>query len=191
MSKQLSEQQVKLIKLSVPVLKEHGLTITKQFYADLFQAHPELLNMFNHANQKQDKQQQALANTLYAAAANIENLGELLPVVKQIAHKHRSLQVKPEHYPIVGKHLIEAIKKVLGPAATDELLDAWATAYGIIADVFISVEEELYKEASENRWEGFRRFIVQRKEQETEAVMSFYLVPEDGKILLHSSRGNM
>lgn len=183
MSKQLSEQQVELIKSSVPVLAEHGLTITKQFYADLFEAHPELLNLFNHANQKQDKQQQALANTLYAAAANIENLGELLPVVKQIAHKHRSLQVKPKHYPIVGEHLLGAIKKVIGSSATNELLDAWANAYDLIAEVFISVEAELYKDASESGWEGFRRFIVQRKEQETKEVVSFYLVPEDEKSL--------
>ena len=39
----------------------------------------------------------ALANTVYAAART--SIGEtLLPVVKQIAHKHRSIGVKAEHY---------------------------------------------------------------------------------------------
>ncbi|BBP88128.1 hypothetical protein BsIDN1_17460 [Bacillus safensis] len=39
-------------------------------------------------------------------------LEELLPAVKQIAHKHVSVMVKKEQYPIVGYHLIEAMKKM-------------------------------------------------------------------------------
>lgn len=187
MSQSLTPNQIEMIKASVPVLAEHGTTITKYFYSNLFKAHPELLNMFNHSNQKQSKQQQALANTLYAAAAHIENLGSLLPVVRQIAQKHRSLQVKPEHYPIVGHHLIGAIKETLGEAATDELLEAWAVAYGIIADIFIAVEAEMYQEAQlmAGGWQGYRRFIVQKKHPETDLVTSFYLVPEDQKEIPH------
>ncbi|MDQ0207322.1 NO-inducible flavohemoprotein [Alkalicoccobacillus murimartini] len=185
MSNSLSSNQIELIKASVPVLAEHGTTITKCFYANLFKAHPELLNMFNQSNQKQSKQQQALANTLYAAAANIENLQSLLPVVRQIAQKHRSLQVKPEHYPIVGHHLLHAIKETLGDAATDELLKAWEVAYGIIADIFMSVEKEMYLEAQSAKggWEGYRRFIVKKKQKESDVVTSFYLVPEDDQTL--------
>ena len=33
-----------------------------------------------------------------------------------IAHKHRSLGILPEHYPIVGENLLKAIKEVLGDA---------------------------------------------------------------------------
>lgn len=80
MAKALTKEQMDCIKSSAPVLAEYGTTITKCFYSNLFNAHPELLNLFNHSNQKQTKQQQALANTLYAAAANIEQLESLLPV---------------------------------------------------------------------------------------------------------------
>ena len=85
----------------------------------MFETHPQLLNIFNQANQQKGRQQTALANTVYAAAQYIDQLEVLLPAVKQIAHKHRSLVVKPEHYPIVGEHLLKAIKEVLGDAATD------------------------------------------------------------------------
>jgi hypothetical protein len=61
----------------------------------------------------------------------------ILPVVKGIGHKHRSLGVKPEPYPIAGKNLLAAIKEVLGDAATDEIIGAWGQAYGVIADAFI------------------------------------------------------
>src|SRR5690625_7067899 len=103
----------------------------------MFNNHPELLNIFNEVNQKRGKQQQALANMVYEAAKNIDQLEVLLDEVKLIAEKHRGLQIKPEHYPIVGKYLLLAIKEVLGEAATDEIMTAWEQAYGVIAQVFI------------------------------------------------------
>lgn len=179
----LNEQTIQIIKSTVPVLEVHGTAITKRFYELLFSSHPELLNIFNHANQKQGRQQTALANAVYAAAVHIDQLQAILPAVKQIAQKHRSLGVKPEHYPIVGKNLLKAIKDVLGDAATDEIIAAWAEAYGVIADVFIQTEQGMYTQAEgqEGGWQGFRRFIVERKVKESDVITSFYLVPEDRK----------
>ncbi|RKJ28237.1 nitric oxide dioxygenase, partial [Butyricicoccus sp. 1XD8-22] len=112
------------------------------------------------------------------------NLEPIVPVVMQIAHKHRGLGILPEHYPIVGENLLRAIKEVLGDAATDEIIDAWANAYGVIAEIFISVEEDLYKAAEDNGgWRLFKPFKVAQKVQENEEVTSFYLVPEDGSTL--------
>lgn len=178
----LSSETIKIIKSTVPILETHGQAVTKRFYERLFHAHPELLNIFNHANQRQGRQQAALANSVYAAAANIDNLGAILPVVRQIGHKHRSLGVKAEHYPIVGENLLAAMKDVLGDAATPEILDAWAKAYGVIADAFISVEAEMY-ETAENQtggWRDFRPLRVQRKVKESDVITSFYLVAADG-----------
>lgn len=120
----LTKQTIDIIKSTVPVLEVHGKAITTAFYQLLFENHPELLNIFNHANQREGKQQTALANAVYAAAAHIDRLEDILPAVKQIAQKHRALNVKPEHYPIVGENLLAAIKKVLGDAATPEIMNA-------------------------------------------------------------------
>ncbi|NRF92646.1 NO-inducible flavohemoprotein [Paenibacillus frigoriresistens] len=181
----LTEQTIRVIKSTVPVLEVHGVTITKRFYDRLFTAHPELLNLFNHANQKQGRQQTALANAVYAAALHIDRLEAILPAVKQIAHKHRSLGVKAEHYPIVGQHLLAAIKEVLGDAATDEILQAWAEAYGVIADAFISIEAEMYDTSAQQPggWKDFRPFRVTRKNKESDVITSFYLAPQDGGAL--------
>jgi nitric oxide dioxygenase len=181
----LSSKTITVIKSTVPVLQEHGQAITTRFYEMLFSNHPELLNIFNHVNQKQGRQQTALANAIYSAAANIEKLETILPVVKQIAHKHRSLGVKAEHYPIVGEHLLLAIKEVLGEAATDEIIEAWAEAYNVIADVFISVENEMYQQAEQEAggWAEFRKFVVDKKVEESDVITSFYLKPEDGHAL--------
>lgn len=181
----LNQKKIDLVKSTVPVLEQHGEKITTRFYQLMFGAHPELLNIFNHANQKQGRQQRALANAVYAAAMYIDNLEAILPVVNQIAQKHRSLGIKPEHYPIVGKYLLLAIKDVLGDAATDEIIDAWTEAYGVIADAFIGIEAQMYKEAANQigGWEGFRHFIVDRKVEESEVITSFYLKPKDHKAI--------
>ncbi|TDL80880.1 NO-inducible flavohemoprotein [Peribacillus frigoritolerans] len=173
----LTQKTIEIIQSTVPVLEEKGVEITSRFYKNLFENHPELLNIFNHANQKKGRQQTALANTVYAAAKHIHQLHMILPAVKQIAHKHRSLGVKAEHYPIVGEHLLLAIKQVLGEAATPEIINAWAEAYGVIAEVFIEAEKELYDAAD---WTGFKPFKVVRIERESEWISSFYLDSPEG-----------
>ncbi|MFJ7935041.1 NO-inducible flavohemoprotein [Sporosarcina sp. NPDC096371] len=181
----LSQETINIIKSTVPVLEQHGKTITTVFYKNMFEKHPELLNIFNHANQSQGRQQTALANTVYAAAANIDNLGAIIPVVVQIAHKHKSLGIKAEHYPIVGYHLLGAIKEVLGDAATPEIIGAWGEAYGVIADAFIGIEKEMYDKAeqAEGGWATFKDFTIADKVVESDVITSFYLKPADGKKL--------
>lgn len=181
----LSQETRSIIKSTVPVLADHGTAITTVFYKNLFEAHPELLNIFNHANQKKGRQQAALANTVYAAAVHIDNLEAILPAVVQIANKHVSLGVKAEHYPIVGEFLLKAIKEVLGDAATDDIINAWAEAYGVIADAFIGVENKMYEQAEsqENGWKFFKNFVVVRKVKESENITSFYLKPADGSLV--------
>ena len=43
----------------------------------MFEANPELLNMFNQTNQKKGMQSAALAQAVLAAAMNINNLGAI------------------------------------------------------------------------------------------------------------------
>lgn len=169
-----SPKTLEVVRSTVPVLEKHGTEITTVFYNNMFAEHPELLDIFNETNQKLGRQQTALATTILAAAKHLENLEVLLPQVMQIGHKHRALQIKPEHYPIVGKHLLGAINEVLGEAATDEIITAWAEAYDEISNVFISIEEEMYERAM---WSGFVEFTVINKEITGTDIASFNVRP--------------
>ena len=141
----LDNKTIELVKSTVPAIKEHGLTITQTFYKNMFAENPEIQPMFNMEKQASGMQPRALAATVLAAAENVENLGKLMPAIEKIAKVHCDCNVQPEHYPIIGKHLLAAFKEVLGDAVTDEITEAWATAYGVIADVFIDVEKKEYE----------------------------------------------
>lgn len=135
------------IDASVPVLREHGLAVTTTFYRNMFAAHPELSNLFNMGNQASGAQQQSLASAVFAYAANIGDPGALGPVVNRIVHKHVSIGIRAEHYPIVGQYLLGAIAETLGDAATPALLAAWDEAYTALATLFINAEKAMYADA--------------------------------------------
>src|SRR5215204_1306277 len=114
-----------------------GDTITRHFYKRMFTGNPDVRAFFNPAHQHSGGQQRALAAAICAYAQNIENPAVLAGAVELIAQKHCSLGVRAEHYPIVGEHLLGSIREVLGAACTEQIIDAWAAAYGLLAGILI------------------------------------------------------
>jgi nitric oxide dioxygenase len=125
---------------------EHGEAITRLFYTQMLEAHPELRSMFNANDQESGKQAKRLAMAILAYVGNIDRLDLLGPAVTNISRRHVHTHVKAEQYPIVGHYLLEAIKSVLGVAATPEILDAWGVAYQELADIMIDREKAMYAE---------------------------------------------
>ncbi|MES2742705.1 MAG: globin domain-containing protein [Pseudomonadota bacterium] len=167
------------IVASVPVLRAHGVAITTTFYRKLFAAHPELTNVFNMGNQANGAQQQSLAAAVFAYAANIDHPGALAPVINRIVHKHVSLGVRPEHYPIVGRHLLDAIAETLGQDASAELMSAWEEAYNALARLFIDAEQALYRRSATvpGALQAMRVLSIERQ---SEDILSITLAPADG-----------
>ncbi len=178
----LSEQTIATVKATVPVLQEHGETITRHFYERMFKQNPEVLPYFNPINQEAGAQQHALASAICGYAASLDNLQALTGAVDLIANKHASLRVRPEHYPIVGENLLAAIREVLGEGANDDVMTAWEQAYGVLANILIDRESEIYKEheRTPGGWSDFKNFTIIKKEKENDLITSFYLKPEDG-----------
>ncbi|KAF9635202.1 hypothetical protein BFW01_g6097 [Lasiodiplodia theobromae] len=177
----LTPEQAKIIKATVPILAEHGNTITTRFYGNMLRENPDLNNVFSNTHQATGHQPRALALSLYAYASNIDDLGVLSPAVELICQKHASLYIQPEHYNIVGTYLLAAMKEILGDALTPDIHDAWAAAYWQLANIMIDKEAQLYKQA--DGWTDWRDFRIARKEQESSEITSFYLTPVDSKPL--------
>lgn len=176
----LSEQSAATVRATLPAVGAAIGEITERFYARLFAAHPDLLrNLFNRGNQASGVQKQALAGSIAAFATHLLEHPDSRPdaMLGRIAHKHASLGVAPEHYPIVHEHLFAAIAEILGDAVTPEVAAAWTEVYWLMANALIAVEKRLYEESgttARRPWE-----VVDRVE-ETADVVTFRLRPADG-----------
>lgn len=179
----LNPKTIEIVKTTAPILEQHGEALTRHFYQRMFSHNPEVAPLFNPANQAAGSQQKALAAAICAYAANIDNLEVLGGAVELIAQKHASLRILPEHYPIVGANLLGSIREVLGEGATEEVIAAWAEAYGFLADILIGREKQIYasQAAEENGWTGLKTFRLTRKVSESTVITSLYLEPADGK----------
>ena len=177
----LSAKTRATVKATVPALQQHGEPITSRFYEILFQRYPKVKAYFNQSHQAHGTQARALANGVLAYASHIDQLDALSDMLPRIIQKHVALGIKPEHYPLVGECLLAAISEVLGEAATEEVISAWAEAYQQLASLLIDAEERVYqaREAQPGGWRGPRLFRVTQKTPESDVVTSFYLQPVD------------
>ncbi|ELY5145748.1 NO-inducible flavohemoprotein [Vibrio vulnificus] len=176
----LSENTINIVKSTAPLLAETGPKLTAHFYQRMFEHNPELKDVFNMSNQRNGDQREALFNAICAYASNIDNLPALLGAVEKIAHKHSSFLITADQYQIVGSHLLATIDELFSPGQA--VLDAWAEAYGVLANVFIQREEQIYQdnESQTGGWRGLREFELVEKQYESTHICSFVFKPVDG-----------
>lgn len=175
----LSEQSAATVRATLPAVGGAIGDIAERFYARLFEAHPELLrDLFNRGNQADGSQKQALAGSIAAFASHLVNNPDQRPdvMLHRIAHKHASLGIAPEQYPIVHEHLFAAIAEVLGDAVTPEVAAAWTEVYWLMANALMAIEKRLYEQSEQTGWREWK--VVERTE-ETADVASFRLRPVD------------
>ena len=188
----LTQEQRAIITATVPILEQGGEALTRHFYKNLFRDHPEVLPYFNQAHQHSGDQQRALANGVLMYAKHIDQLDALGSLVSTIVNKHVALQIRAEHYPLVGASLLQAIREVLGEeVASDAVIDAWGAAYGQLADILAGEEGRIYKAqaAAPGGWSGARDFVVRSKTVESGEITSFLLAPADGQPVLDFAPG--
>ncbi|WP_181349621.1 NO-inducible flavohemoprotein [Thalassobacillus sp. CUG 92003] len=178
----LDDKTIQTVNTTAPVLQENSHDIGVRFYELLFSKAPSLYNIFNQTNQKRGNQQDALAHSVCMAGEHIDNLDAIKGMVERVTEKHRALGVQAEQYPLVGETLLEAVQDVLRHKVNEEVIGAWAKAYQAIADIFISIESNLYEQVQqqEGGWTGLRSFYITKKVRESDVITSFYLKPQDG-----------
>ncbi len=191
MAEALGERTIEIVKSTVPALEAGGTAITDRMYQRLFET-AEIRDMFNQSHHGETgSQSKALTAAVIAYARNIDNLHVLASRVERITQKHVGLHILPEHYHFVAGALLGAIKDVLGPAATDEILTAWGEAYWFLADLLMAREASAYARlaGAPGGWNGWRNFTVESTKQESEVIRSFMLVPEDGAAVMRHRPG--
>ena len=184
---QLSPDSAAVVAATAGVVAEHAEEITKVFYPDMFEAHPELLNVFNVANQAVGEQPKALAASVVAFAVQLldPDAPDFTPVMQRIAHKHVSLGIQARDYTIVGRYLLGAVGKVLGDAVTPEVAAAWDEVYWLFACSLIAEEAKLYAIGGTDPEEPWRRYRVVERFEEADDICSLLLAPVEGAVPPH------
>ena len=187
----LSVQDISLVQSTLPLIEQAGDAVTAHFYQRMFHHNPELKDIFNLTNQETGRQKAALFEAIVAYAKNLDNISVLKHAVERIANKHVSFHIKPDDYKIVGHHLIETMRELLGEHFTQAIEKAWLTAYQVLANLFINLEEELYvnRENATGGWRGKRAFSLVEKTQESELVTSFVFEPIDQQPVMNYHPG--
>ena len=179
----LSEKSESVVRETLPVVGAAIGEITLIFYDRMFTAHPELIkNLFNRGNQAQGDQPQALAGSIAAYATMLvsDTHHDVDEILDRIAHKHASLGVVGDQYPIVHEHLFAAIVQVLGEAVTDDVAAAWDELYWHMADDLIGREAALYASFGVAPGDVWRTMRIKERDQESPDTVSFLLEPTDG-----------
>ncbi len=178
----LSPQSETVIKATAAVVAEHAVEITSRFYPSMFEAHPELLSLFNMGNQANGEQRQALASAVVAYATQLvdPDAPSFRPVMERIAHKHVSLGIRPEQYTIVGRHLMAAVGEVLGDAVTPEVAAAWDEVYWLFSAQLIAEEARLYTLGGVDPAHPWRKYQVIERVEEAVDTVTLVLRPQDG-----------
>lgn len=161
---ELTPQHAEIISATLPLVGAHIDEITSEFYRRMFAAHPALLrNLFNRGNQAQGAQQRALAASIATFATHLvdSTLPHPADLLSRIGHKHASLGVTADKYPIVHEHLFAAIVEVLGAdTVTADVAAAWDRVFWIMADTLIALERDLYAAAGVAEGDVFHRLRV-------------------------------
>lgn len=171
----LEPAHAEMITATLPLVGANIDAITREFYRRLFEAHPSLLrNLFNRGNQAQGAQQRALAASIATFATHLVNpdLPHPAELLSRIGHKHASLGITADQYPIVHEHLFAAIVQVLGAeTVTAEVAEAWDRVYWIMAQTLIDMERALYEEAGVAAGDVYRRGRVMGRVEDPSGVI--------------------
>lgn len=183
----LSSESEAVVRATAGVVAEHADEITTLFYRGMFAAHPELLRVFNRANQAIGEQPKALAASVVAFAVQLidPDAPDFTPVMRRIAHKHVSLGIQARQYTIVGRYLLDAVGTVLGDAVTPEVRAAWDEVYWLFGCSLIAEEGKLYALGGTDPEQPWRKHRVVERVEESEDVFSLLLAPVSGEVASH------
>ncbi len=117
--------------LSQIAQREEGVKFVRTFYERLFRTYPEVQPL--SASTDMEAQAQKLYEALEYIALGYENRAEsFAEILRQLGQRHKAYGVKPEHYGMVGKVLLETMAEGLGSAWMPAVEKAWQEAYAYV-----------------------------------------------------------
>ena len=127
----MTPQQIELVKKTWVMVVPIADKAAELFYGRLFELEPSYRAMFKHDMTEQGKK---LMKTINIAVEALDDVGPLVPTLKQMGADHAGYGVVDRDYNVVGAALLWTLEQGLGEAFTDEVKNAWAAVYEVLAD---------------------------------------------------------
>lgn len=131
----IDEGQIRLVRDSLPLVRERLEPASLQFYENLFSVAPELRPLFRSDLASQGMR---FMSTLATIADLLDAPAELESEVDGLAQEHAGVGVRAAHFAPMGVALTVTLAETLGPAFTPELQAAWHAAYEHFAQRMIA-----------------------------------------------------
>jgi len=128
----ITPQQKELVQSTWTMVVPIADKAAELFYGRLFELEPEYKKMFKNDMTEQGKK---LMKTISIAVAALDDVEPLVPVLKKMGADHVGYGVKDRDYNVVGATLLWTLEQGLGEAFTDEVKNAWAAVYELLATV--------------------------------------------------------
>ncbi|MFL6114140.1 MAG: globin domain-containing protein [Catenulispora sp.] len=128
-----------LIRESFALVADLPDKVVAHFYALVFSEHPEMRDMFPPM---MDAQRDRLFQALVRVVAEADHPDTLADYLRQLGRDHRKFGARPEHYDVVWRCLISALKRFAGPGWTAQMDTAWLAAYQLVAGTMIEAAEQ-------------------------------------------------
>ena len=128
----MNPEDISLVQASFRELRTRAGVVADLFYRRLFVLDPSLRALFKGDMAHQGRM---LMSMLQASVSGLDNLGGLMPVVRQLGARHATYGVREEHYATVGEAWLWTLEQTLGDRLTPDVLHAWTTTYELLADI--------------------------------------------------------
>ena len=161
----LSADQIELVQSSFQKVVPIKETAAELFYGRLFEIEPSVQSLFQGDMKEQGMK---LMGVLGTVVSGLSDLDAIVPVAEELAVRHVEYGVQDWHYEVVGEALLWTLEQGLGEDFTDEVREAWFTAYSILARVMIEAAEAFQVQ----RAEGFTEPQETEETSEVSSVVS-------------------
>ncbi len=128
--REVSPHEKYLIRKSFAQLEEQGSVPGLVFYQRLFELDPALKPLFKSDIESHSAR---LLDMLGSLISYLERSAVLDFELRLMGQRHAEYGVLPEHYETVGQALLDMLAETLCGEFTEEVKDAWAALYGVVA----------------------------------------------------------
>ena len=136
----MTPQQITLVKNSWQQVTPIGGAAADLFYQRLFTLDPSLRALFKGDMHEQGTKLMAMIATAVIA---LDDLDRIVPAVQDLGRRHARYGVEEAHYDTVASALIWTLGQGLRDAFTDEVKQAWISAYTVLATTMKGAANEM------------------------------------------------